>query len=95
MGQETKADVGSMRVSDGERLEIEGVSLDVIYTPGHTDDSYSFVMQDRVFTGDTLLIRGTGRTDSLHSLMPPALPRAPEWICALTTHLLPPISAAR
>jgi len=35
----------------------------VIYTPGHTDDSYSFVMQDRVFTGDTLLIRGTGRTD--------------------------------
>lgn len=63
MGQQTKADVVSMRVNDGERLEIEGVSLDVIYTPGHTDDSYSFVMQDRVFTGDTLLIRGTGRTD--------------------------------
>ncbi len=42
---------------------IEGVSLDVLYTPGHTDDSYSFVMGDRVFTGDTLLIRGTGRTD--------------------------------
>ena len=42
---------------------IEGVSLDVIYTPGHTDDSYSFAMDDRVFTGDTLLIRGTGRTD--------------------------------
>jgi rhodanese-related sulfurtransferase len=37
--------------------------LDVIYTPGHTDDSYSFIMPDRVFTGDTLLIRGTGRTD--------------------------------
>ena len=35
----------------------------MIYTPGHTDDSYSFVMADRVFTGDTLLIRGTGRTD--------------------------------
>jgi rhodanese-related sulfurtransferase len=52
-----------MRLSDGERLEIEGVGLDVIYTPGHTDDSYSFVMDDRVFTGDTLLIRGTGRTD--------------------------------
>lgn len=63
MGQETKADIVSMRVSDGERLEIEGVSLDVIYTPGHTDNSYSFVIQDRVFTGDTLLIRGTGRTD--------------------------------
>jgi glyoxylase-like metal-dependent hydrolase (beta-lactamase superfamily II) len=63
MGEQTKADVVSMRVGDGERLEIEGVSLDVIYTPGHTDDSYSFVMLDRVFTGDTLLIRGTGRTD--------------------------------
>ena len=35
----------------------------MIYTPGHTDDSYSFAMADRVFTGDTLLIRGTGRTD--------------------------------
>jgi glyoxylase-like metal-dependent hydrolase (beta-lactamase superfamily II)/rhodanese-related sulfurtransferase len=63
MGQQTKADVVSMRVADGDRLDIEGVSLDVIYTPGHTDDSYSFVYQDRVFTGDTLLIRGTGRTD--------------------------------
>jgi rhodanese-related sulfurtransferase len=39
------------------------VCLDVLYTPGHTDDSYSFLMSDRVFTGDTLLIRGTGRTD--------------------------------
>ena len=37
--------------------------MDVLYTPGHTDDSYSFLMRDRVFTGDTLLIRGTGRTD--------------------------------
>jgi rhodanese-related sulfurtransferase len=39
------------------------LSLDVLYTPGHTDDSYSFLLRDRVFTGDTLLIRGTGRTD--------------------------------
>jgi rhodanese-related sulfurtransferase len=39
------------------------LSLDVMYTPGHTDDSYSYLMGDRVFTGDTLLIRGTGRTD--------------------------------
>jgi len=39
------------------------VRLDVLYTPGHTDDSYSYVLADRVFTGDTLLIRGTGRTD--------------------------------
>src|SRR6185295_14017486 len=56
-------DVVSMRVAEGDALTIEGLSLDVIYTPGHTDDSYSFVMRDRVFTGDTLLIRGTGRTD--------------------------------
>ena len=63
MGEQSKADIVSMRLSDGERLVVEGVSLDVIYTPGHTDDSYSFVLPDRVFTGDTLLIRGTGRTD--------------------------------
>jgi hypothetical protein len=63
MGEQSGVDVVSMRVSDGDTLQIEGVSLDVIYTPGHPDDSYSFHMQDRVFTGDTLLIRGTGRTD--------------------------------
>jgi rhodanese-related sulfurtransferase len=63
MGEQTKADVVSMRLADGDKLTIEGVALDVIYTPGHTDDSYSFIMPDRVFTGDTLLIRGTGRTD--------------------------------
>src|SRR6478735_4995472 len=63
MGENSKADIVSMRLADGDRLDIEGVSLDVIYTPGHTDDSYSFTMDDRVFTGDTLLIRGTGRTD--------------------------------
>jgi sulfur dioxygenase len=63
MGEHTKADVVSMRVAEGDSVEIEGVSLDVLYTPGHTDDSYSFLLPDRVFTGDTLLIRGTGRTD--------------------------------
>ena len=63
MGEQTKADVVSMRLADGEKLTIEGLSLDAIYTPGHTDNSYSFIMPDRVFTGDTLLIRGTGRTD--------------------------------
>ena len=63
MGEQTRADVVSMRLGDGDKLTIEGLSLDVVYTPGHTDDSYSFVMPDRVFTGDTLLIRGTGRTD--------------------------------
>ena len=63
MGEQTHADVVSMRVSEGDRVQIEGVSLQALYTPGHTDDSYSFLMGDRVFTGDTLLIRGTGRTD--------------------------------
>jgi len=63
MGEQSKADVVSMRVADGDKLTIEGLSLDVLYTPGHTDDSYCFRLPDRVFTGDTLLIRGTGRTD--------------------------------
>src|ERR1700694_1266295 len=63
MGENAKVDVVSMRVSEGDKLTIEGLSFDVLYTPGHTDDSYSFRMRDRVFTGDTLLIRGTGRTD--------------------------------
>ena len=63
MGENTKADVVSMRLAEGDKLTIEGLSMDVLYTPGHTDDSYSFLMRDRVFTGDTLLIRGTGRTD--------------------------------
>ena len=63
MGEQTHADVVSMRVAEGDRVEIEGLRLDVLYTPGHTDDSHSFVLRDRVFTGDTLLIRGTGRTD--------------------------------
>jgi glyoxylase-like metal-dependent hydrolase (beta-lactamase superfamily II)/rhodanese-related sulfurtransferase len=63
MGEQSGVDIVSMRIADGDRLGIEGISLDVAYTPGHTDDSYSFIMPDRVFTGDTLLIRGTGRTD--------------------------------
>src|SRR3954451_1683940 len=63
MGEQSGVDVVSMRVSEGDKLEVEGVALDVLYTPGHTDDSYSFLLPDRVFTGDTLLIRGTGRTD--------------------------------
>ena len=63
MGEQTKADVVSIRVADGDRVGIEGLSLEALYTPGHTDDSYSYILPDRVFTGDTLLIRGTGRTD--------------------------------
>jgi len=63
MGEQTQADVVSMRVAEGDHVTIEGLRLKVQYTPGHTDDSYSFLLPDRVFTGDTLLIRGTGRTD--------------------------------
>jgi glyoxylase-like metal-dependent hydrolase (beta-lactamase superfamily II)/rhodanese-related sulfurtransferase len=63
MGEQSKVDVVSMRLAEGDKLSIEGLALDVLYTPGHTDDSYSFKTADRVFTGDTLLIRGTGRTD--------------------------------
>jgi sulfur dioxygenase len=63
MGEMANVDVVSMRVAEGDKLKVDGVSLDVLYTPGHTDDSYSFLMGDRIFTGDTLLIRGTGRTD--------------------------------
>ena len=48
MGERTKADVVSMRVAEGDRVDIEGVRLDVLYTPGHTDDSYSFGLADRV-----------------------------------------------
>jgi glyoxylase-like metal-dependent hydrolase (beta-lactamase superfamily II)/rhodanese-related sulfurtransferase len=63
MGAESDVDVVSMRVADGDKIEIEGIDLTALYTPGHTADSYSFHCHDRVFTGDTLLIRGTGRTD--------------------------------
>jgi sulfur dioxygenase len=63
MGENARVDVVSMRVGEGDKITIEGLALDVLYTPGHTDDSYSFLLGDRVFTGDTLLIRGTGRTD--------------------------------
>ncbi len=66
MGEQSGVDVVSMRVADGDTLRVEGLALEVIYTPGHTDDSYSFHWEDRVFTGDTLLIRGTGRTDFQH-----------------------------
>ncbi len=63
MGEQSAVDVVSMRVRDGDPIEVEGLSLRAIHTPGRTNDSYSFLMSDRVFTGDTLLIRCTGRTD--------------------------------
>jgi len=63
MGEHSKAECVTVRFKEGETLQADGVRIRAMYTPGHTDDSYSFVMKDRVFTGDTLLIRGTGRTD--------------------------------
>jgi len=63
IGAQAKSDCASARFSDGEKLELDGLSLTAMYTPGHTDDSYSFLMGDRIFTGDILLIRGSGRTD--------------------------------
>lgn len=63
MGAESEVDVVSVRVVEGDPIDIEGVSLEAMHTPGHTGDSYCYRMADRVFAGDTLLIRGTGRTD--------------------------------
>ena len=76
MGEESGVDVVSLRVSEGERVEIEGLALEALYTPGHTDDSYSFLMEDRVFTGDTLLIRGTGRPTSRTATRRPSTTRS-------------------
>ena len=63
MGSMSRAECVSVRFHEGEKLCVDNLHLDILYTPGHTDDSYSFVLPGRVFTGDTLLIRGTGRTD--------------------------------
>ncbi len=63
MGKESKSEVIDLRIKDNEKINIENIELKAIYTPGHTDCSYSFLMNDRVFTGDILLINATGRTD--------------------------------
>ena len=63
MGEQSKSEVIDLRVKEDDKIEIDKIQLKAIYTPGHTDCSYSFLMNDRVFTGDTLLINGTGRTD--------------------------------
>ena len=63
MGEESESEVIDLRVKENEKVKIEGVELVTLYTPGHTKCSYSYLMNDRVFTGDTLLINGSGRTD--------------------------------
>ena len=66
MGEQSQASSVSVRFRDNDILTFDGLKLTVLYTPGHTDDSYCFLMRDRVFTGDTLFIRGTGRADFQH-----------------------------
>ena len=63
MGENSKSEVIDLKIKDSEKINVENIELKAIYTPGHTDCSYSYLMNDRVFTGDTLLINGTGRTD--------------------------------
>ena len=63
MGEHSASEVIDIRVKDNEKIKIENIELISMHTPGHTDCSYSFLMNDRIFTGDTLLINGTGRTD--------------------------------
>ena len=63
MGEKSGSEVLDIRVKENEKIKIENIELISMYTPGQTDCSYSFLMNDRVFTGDTLLINSTGRTD--------------------------------
>jgi glyoxylase-like metal-dependent hydrolase (beta-lactamase superfamily II) len=63
MGEHTPADTVDIKVKDGEIIDIDKLKIKSLYTPGHTSDSYSFLLDNYLFTGDTLLINGTGRTD--------------------------------
>ena len=63
MGEHTLADTVEIKVRDNEIIDIDGLKIKSLYTPGHTSDSYSFLMDNYLFSGDTLLINGTGRTD--------------------------------
>ena len=63
MGEHTPADAVEIKIKDGEFIEIDSLKIKSLYTPGHTSDSYSFLLKNYLFTGDTLLINGTGRTD--------------------------------
>ena len=63
MGEHTPADAVEIKVKDDEIIKIDQIEIKAMYTPGHTYDSYSFLMDNYLFSGDTLLINGTGRTD--------------------------------
>jgi sulfur dioxygenase len=93
MGEKSPSEVVNIKVKDNEKIKIESIELTSMYTPGHTDCSYSFLMKDRIFTGDTLLINGTGRTDfqngnpidQYHSLFDRIL-KLPEKIFVYPAH---------
>jgi len=63
MGEHTPADAVEIKVKDNELINIDDLKIKSIYTPGHTSESYSFLLNNYLFSGDTLLINGTGRTD--------------------------------
>jgi len=63
MGEHTPADTVEIKVKDQEIINIDNLKIKSMYTPGHTSDSYSFLLNNYLFSGDTLLINGTGRTD--------------------------------
>ena len=63
MGEHTPADMVEIKVKDDEIIDIDDLKIRSLYTPGHTSDSYSYLLNNSLFTGDTLLINGTGRTD--------------------------------
>ena len=63
MGEHTPADAVEIKVKDNELIKIDSLKIKSLYTPGHTSDSYSFLLDNYLFSGDTLLINGTGRTD--------------------------------
>ena len=63
MGEHTPADAVEIKVKDNELIKIDGLKIKSLFTPGHTSDSYSFLLDNYLFSGDTLLINGTGRTD--------------------------------
>ena len=63
MGDQTPADAVEIKVKDEEIIKLDQLEIKALHTPGHTSDSFSFLMNDHLFSGDTLLINGTGRTD--------------------------------
>ena len=63
MGENTPANLVEIKVKDEEIIKLDDLKIRALYTPGHTSDSYSFLMDNYLFSGDTLLINGTGRTD--------------------------------